>query len=688
MGAFRVEKSGQITSLKGIGEKTAELFHKLNINTLEDLLFYYPRDYEKYEDTVVISAAQLKNVNAIGAFVIGNISSRKFGRITVTTLFAGDETGKLQLTFFNKPYIKNILQKGKKYIFRGIVQEKGKNLCMENPTIFHETEYEEYRNVLMPVYSTTIGLTNKTIRKAIKQAMNCEITEYLPTNIKEQYQLEDIKTAIEKIHFPGSMEAVISARKRLVFDEFFFFLMNIRTLKEHTQLIETGYTLFPVAETTRLIESLPYKLTKAQLRTWNEISEDLQGKYVMNRLVQGDVGSGKTILALLALLMITVNGFQGALMAPTEVLAAQHFESVNHLIKQYHIPFKPVLLTGSVSAKDKKEIYKKIESGEANLIIGTHALIQEKVIYKNLSLVVTDEQHRFGVRQRECFANKGENVHVLVMSATPIPRTLAIIIYGDLKISLVDELPSNRLPIKNAVVNTGYRKKAYEFMEAEILKGHQIYVVCPMVEEGELEGVENVLEYTDKLKSIFPESIRIASLHGQMPSKEKNKIMEDFSNNFFDILVSTTVIEVGVNVPNATVMMVENAERFGLAQLHQLRGRVGRGDSQSYCIFVSGSDNGDKVERLNILNKSNDGFFIAEEDMKLRGPGDLFGIRQSGIMNFRIGDVFTDAGILKNASQCADNIQEEDPYLESEENQLLNIKLKEIQSINVDFKSI
>jgi ATP-dependent DNA helicase RecG len=400
------------------------------------------------------------------------------------------------------------------------------------------------------------------------------------------------------------------------------------------------------------------------------------------------VGSGKTILAFLALLLCVANGCQGAMMAPTEVLASQHYDSLLALTKRYNLPIRPVLLTGSVTAKARREIYEQIASGEANVVIGTHALIQDKVQYHKLALVITDEQHRFGVRQRESLARKGEAVHVLVMSATPIPRTLAIILYGDLNISVLDELPANRLPIKNCVVNTSYRETAYRFIEKEVAGGRQAYVICPMVEEGEMEELENVVTYTQKLKEKLPPSIRVAALHGRMKPADKNRIMEDFAAHRIDVLVSTTVIEVGINVPNATVMMVENAERFGLAQLHQLRGRVGRGREQSYCIFVSTSDKPETVKRLKILNESNDGFYIASKDMQLRGPGDLFGIRQSGDMQFVLGDIYQDASILQCASEWADRLLAEDAGLETPEHTALRGYLEQAVINEVDFRTI
>ena len=465
--------------------------------------------------------------------------------------------------------------------------------------------------------------------------------------------------ALQAIHFPMDKEELTEARKRLVFHEFFFFLLMLRDSKAAVEKVKNQAPMLETAETKRFLEKLPYKLTNAQLKVIEEIKADMTGETVMSRLVQGDVGSGKTIVAIWALLLCVTNGYQGAMMAPTEVLAKQHFDTICELTKKYDLPFKPVLLTGSQPAKAKREVYAALESGEANLVLGTHAVIQDTVHFKKLGLVITDEQHRFGVRQRENLKNKGNHPHVLVMSATPIPRTLAIIMYGDLHISIINELPGGRKPIKNCVVGPAYRPKAYEFMTKEVAAGRQVYCICPMVEDGELDGVENVLDYTEKLKAALPPGIRITCLHGKMRPADKNRIMEEFGAGLIDILVSTTVIEVGINVPNATVMMVENAERFGLAQLHQLRGRVGRGEHQSYCIFINTNEKAETKERLEILNRSNDGFYIAGEDLRLRGPGDMFGIRQSGDLQFKMGDIYNDAAILKQAADCVDTHEEE-----------------------------
>ena len=493
--------------------------------------------------------------------------------------------------------------------------------------------------------------------------------DFLPPDVRTRYHLAEYNYAIQGIHFPVDKEEFYTARERLVFEEFLVFILALRQMKEKNEKSKNTFS-FAIAEPVeQFMHKLPYELTGAQQKVWEEIKADLNGAHVMSRLVQGDVGSGKTIIALLGLLLAAVNGYQGALMAPTEVLAKQHFESICEMLEEHQIPVCVELLTGSMTAKEKRMAYERIASGEAQIIVGTHALIQEKVKYHSLALVVTDEQHRFGVKQREKLAEKGNTPHILVMSATPIPRTLAIILYGDLDISVIDELPANRLPIKNCVVDTNYRKTAYQFMKKQVLEGRQCYVICPMIEENENLEAENVIDYAKTLQEEMGDNIQVAYLHGKMKQSEKDVIMEQFGKREIQILVSTTVIEVGINVPNATVMMVENAERFGLAQLHQLRGRVGRGKHQSYCIFMSASKSKETKERLSILNKSNDGFFIASEDLKLRGPGDLFGIRQSGILDFKLGDVFQDAKILQRASEAAEQLISEDENLEKQNHQ-------------------
>jgi len=666
-----------ITSIKGIGEKTATLFHRVGVNTVGELLSYYPRTYDIYEKPITFANIEGEKVQAVVGFVRKSPDSKKVRNLTITTIVLEEFGEYLHLSWFNMSFLKNTLIPGNTYIFRGRIQKKKGKWLMEQPEIFQPEKYEEMLDSMQPVYSLTAGLSNKIVTKSVKQIFD-ELdlnTEYLPKHIRTDQQLAEYNFALRTIHFPVKKEDLIHARKRLVFDEFFLFILALRQLKEQTAIQKNECPMCPVHETEQLLNSLPYQLTHAQKKVWKEIQIDLQRETVMSRLIQGDVGSGKTIIAVLALLESVVNGYQGALMVPTEVLAKQHAQSVQKLLEKISYPVNVVLLTGSMSAKEKRLAYEKIKSGEAHIVIGTHALIQDSVEFKHLGLVVTDEQHRFGVRQRESLAGKGINPHILVMSATPIPRTLAIIIYGDLDISVIDELPANRLPIKNCVVDETYRHTAYRFLEKEVTGGRQVYIICPMVEENPELEIENVVDYTRKLREALNPQITIEYLHGKMKASEKNEIMERFASGEIQVLVSTTVIEVGVNVPNATVMMVENAERFGLAQLHQLRGRVGRGKHQSYCIFVSESKNKETRKRLEILNQSNDGFYIASEDLKLRGPGDLFGIRQSGLLEFKIGDVFTDAGILQVASEEAAKLQKMDPKLELEEHQQLRKRL-------------
>lgn len=677
----------QLRELKGVGEKTEKLFQKIGITTTDDLLHYYPRNYDAYEEPEEIGSLKENTVAAIRATITTGVYVNKIRNLQVISITVADTTGRLAVAWFNAPYLKNTLKKGSCFILRGKVSRKKGRLEMEHPEIFTPAAYEEVLHSMQPIYGLTAGLTNKLIIKLMHQILEEQNlqTEFLPDEIKEYYHLADDNYALSAIHFPANMQELLVARKRLVFDEFLLFILAVQILKGKTEEAPNAFPMKPVWTTEQIMEKLPYKLTRAQLNAWHEIERDLCSHTLMSRLVQGDVGSGKTILAFLAMVLTVENGYQAALMVPTEVLANQHFEAFTKLMEEQGITScHPVLLTGSTTLKEKRRIYGEIASGEANVIIGTHALIQEKVVYENLGLVITDEQHRFGVKQREALTTRGNAPHVLVMSATPIPRTLAIIVYGDLDISIIDELPAMRLPIKNCVVGTSYRPKAYSFIEKQIRQGRQAYIICPMVEESEGADGENVTDYTQRIREIFPSDITIGMLHGKMKPKEKNQIMEQFASGEIQVLVSTTVVEVGVNVPNATVMMVENAERFGLAQLHQLRGRVGRGEYQSYCIFMQGNEQEETSKRLEILNKSNDGFFIAGEDLKLRGPGDLFGIRQSGQLEFRIGDIYQDADVLKAASDAAGGILELDRELTLPQNEMLRERLNSYMKYDLE----
>ena len=667
-----------IENLKGIGEKTAGLYNKLGIFSYEDLLYYFPRDYQQFNSPVSIDEAVVGDVIAIEATVLKRPLMRKSGRLQIVTAYLKAKDDVITATWFHMPYLTKSLHPGENYIFKGVISTQGDKYHFEQPIIFEPEKYYQLLNTLQPVYPLTKGVTNQSITKSVRTMMSDPYYKYIELKCPDEKR-DEVRENIEQIHFPKDFSSLVKARKYLVYDEFFLFILRLQLLRKDNEHVKNSFEIIPNAYTNRLIESLPYSLTNAQKKVWGEIEEDLSGNISMSRLVQGDVGSGKTIIAILSAIMVCMNGYQTALMAPTEILAQQHYESVKELFLKYNIPIEVAFLTGSMSASSKKAVYNKIESGEASLIIGTHALIQNKVTYKNLALVITDEQHRFGVRQREVLAKKNEedNPHILVMSATPIPRTLAIIMYGDLDISVIDEVPARRLPIKNCVVDTDYRKTAYQFILKEINAGRQAYIICPLVEESEGLDAEDVVNYTEKLKTYFPPEVNISFLHGKMKQDEKNKIMDGFYKNNIHILVSTTVVEVGVNVPNATVMLVENADRFGLAQLHQLRGRIGRGDKQSYCLFMSGKKNKTVMNRLEILNKSNDGFYISSEDMKLRGPGDLFGIRQSGEMQFKLGDVFNDVNILKEAADDVKKLLAEDPDLSKPEHLYLHKQIFE-----------
>lgn len=656
-----------IREIKGIGEKAEKLFSKLNIYTVGDLIRYYPRGYDVYEKPIPISEAEEGKVVTVTGAIFGRVQVSGTKNMQVTTLHIKDLTGTLRVIWFRMPYLKNTLSGGGTITLRGRISRRKNGLVMEHPEVFYPAHrYEEKLNTLQPVYGLTAGLTNNAIMKAIRQVLdNLDLSrERLPEDIRLRYGLAEYNFALRGIHFPEDKEVFYHARKRLVFEEFLNFIISLRKLKDSNEKFINEYVIPVHDDVDKFIKKLPYDLTNAQKKVWEEIAANMQSDTVMSRLVQGDVGSGKTIVAILALMNAALNGYQAAMMAPTEVLARQHYENITKLFEEYNIPVKVVLLTGSMTAKEKRRVYDRIECGLAKIIIGTHALIQDRVNYDNLALVVTDEQHRFGVKQREKFALKGGVPHVLVMSATPIPRTLAIILYGDLDISVIDELPSNRLPIKNCVVDTGYRQTAYNFMKKQIAEGRQCYVICPMVEESETMEAENVIDYAKELQEEMGDSIVVDFLHGKMKQAQKDNIMDRFSCNEIQVLVSTTVIEVGIDVPNSTVMLIENAERFGLAQLHQLRGRVGRGKHQSYCIFMTASKAKETKERLDILNKSNDGFKIASEDLRLRGPGDLFGIRQSGLMDFRIGDIYQDAAILQMANEACDEFMNNPEWME------------------------
>lgn len=600
----------KLTDLKGIGDKTARLLNKLSVYTAEDLVRLYPRSYDICGKPVLVSEIPEHtgdSLIAVDAVVARTPALKRVRNLQILTVTLRDEKGGLlKATWFNMPYLLGSLKPGYRYIFRGRPVFRNGDWVMEQPVLYTMEGYSSQIGIMQPIYPLTRGLSNKIVSKAMQQALDIKelVPELLPAELRRSNELAEINFAMRAIHFPKDMNDYEAARKRLVFDEFFFFMLNVRRMKENNSRQPNLSRIADDARTDEFIKKLPYELTNAQKRTWQEVSSDMNGERLMNRLVQGDVGSGKTIIAVLALMNTVYAGYQGAMMVPTEVLARQQYDDTCAMFEKYGININVSLLIGSMTASAKKKERQRIASGEAGIVIGTHALIQAGVEYANLGLVVTDEQHRFGVHQRESLTQKGSSVHTLVMSATPIPRTLAIIIYGDLDISVMNELPSSRLPIKNAVVGIDYRPNAYRFIENQVQAGHQAYVICPMVEAREDGDVmedgrgdtfantnmhatlENVVDYTTMLKKNLPSSINVEYLHGKMKPAVKDEIMERFHSGQTQVLVSTTVIEVGVNVPNATVMLIENADRFGLAQLHQLRGRVGRGAYQSYLSLI------------------------------------------------------------------------------------------------------
>ena len=652
----RQTMSVSVRSIKGIGEKTEKLLQRLHIETVEDLVHHYPRCYVAYPEPVTASEVRVGQRCSFYGEIVSPVHLKAAGKLKLCTCLAADVSGQVFLRWFNMPYLRNTLKQGEKYVFTGTPVYKNGRLMLEQAEYTTREKYKTLMETFQPISPLTTGLSNKVVQKAQAAAFSVyEAEEFLPETVRKYYDLEEEGKALYEIHFPSGLKALTEARKRIIFNEFFRFFSALALMgeKEHQEL---NHYVIEMGEESRLfIEDLPYALTGAQKRTLMDIRGDLAGTRAMNRLVQGDVGSGKTIVAMTAMYATVKNGYQTALMAPTEVLAIQHYENFKKILGKKDI--RVGLLTGSLKASEKKIIKTLCAGGEIDLLIGTHALVQEDVTFKNLALVVTDEQHRFGVKQRDALMKKGENPHVLVMSATPIPRTLAMILYRDLDISVMNELPASRLPIKICVVGQNYRPTAWDFMQKQVAQGRQAYVICPMIEESETMDVENVMAYTQMLAQAMPPSVRVEALNGKMSQAEKNEKMEKFSSGEIDILVSTTVVEVGIDVPNATVMLIENAERFGLAQLHQLRGRVGRGKEQSYCIFMSASTQQEAMERLSVVGKSNDGFYIANEDLKLRGPGEFFGTRQSGTMNFALGDIYENADILKSAAEAVDFLQ-------------------------------
>lgn len=652
------------TKIPGIGPKTEKLLEKLNLNTLRDLTRYYPRRYTKYPVPVLGRDALYGDMVAIMGQLVCDI---KVLQKTSVATFKDSSGMRIGLLWFQTPYKQ--MRMGDIFVFYGKANEFRGELQLQQAQIYDVEEYAEMTKHMYPVYGLTNGLSQSTITKAVQYAVNNFTEEdILPKDIKEKYRLIDRGDAIQMIHLPADEKELKRAQARIKFDEFFDFFMQIRVTSAEPQ---KGAVLQRDDCCRKIIRNLPFSLTNAQQSAWEEVQRDIRSGFQMKRLLEGDVGSGKTILSFLALVMAVENGYQGALMAPTEVLAKQHYEDMLKLIEDNNLLINCSLLCGST--KKKKEEYKKIKENKVQIVIGTHALLQESVEFSNLALVVIDEQHRFGVEQRKAIYQKSRDAHILIMSATPIPRSLGQVLYSDLSISIVNERPANRKPIKNTVINKTQRKLAWQMIYKQVQEGRQAYVICPMVDDNPDREAESVTAYAQRMRQVFPESVSIGVLYGSMKAAEKNEVMEAFADNAYQILISTTVVEVGVNVPNATVMLIEDANLFGLAQLHQLRGRVGRGQYQSYCIFINGAD--EECERLKIMWDTNDGFKIAEEDMRLRGMGNLLGTEQSGNMAFGLADVYLDKKIMSAAKNEVDALFAADPSLSG------HIELKKAYSV-------
>ena len=651
--------------IKGVGPNRVKLLNKLKIYTLKDLITYYPRTYEDRSKPKKICECIDGEEAVIEAIACGNLVETRLPRKTMQKLLVRDETGSLLITWFNHTYLKGKFKVGQKYRFYGKFSYKYGKPELNSP-VFDEIENKNNTRRIIPIYPLTYQLSQNTLRRIMENAINevrGNLEENLPEEILKQYNLQGINEATEKIHFPKELKEFKIARERLVFEELFVTQLALLALKNSYRNEEKGIAFSKDVHISDVIKEFPFNLTGAQRRVLEEIEGDMEQEKSMNRLLQGDVGSGKTAIAMCAAYKAVKTGYQVAIMAPTAILATQHLESFKKILDKLGI--KSELLISGITKKNKENILERLKNGEIDILIGTHALIEENVQFKKLGLVVTDEQHRFGVKQRTRIAEKGNNPDVLVMSATPIPRTLALILYGDLDISIIDELPPNRKKIETFAVSKKLEQRIDAFIKKQIDEGRQGYIVCPLVEENEEMDLKSVIELYEKYqKEIFPQ-YRVAYLHGKMRPKEKDQIMLDFKDHKIDLLISTTVIEVGVDVPNANIMVIEDAQRFGLAALHQLRGRVGRGEYQSYCILKYEGQSENVRKRMKVMCDTNDGFIISEKDLELRGSGDFFGTMQHGIPEFKIANLFEDVDILKKAQRAAQNIIIEDPNLEN-----------------------
>lgn len=668
-------KETNIQYIKGVGPVKSKLFNNLNIYTLSDLIEHFPRSYEDRTTLKKIREIKEQENNLFIGTIVGKMTSQKFRKnLVIHSVFVKDNTGVCKLNWFNQNYLKNKFKENDTYIFYGkAINEYGRTV-IDNPQIYNIDELNKILGIY-PIYTLTSGITQNYIFKLVNDVLsNDKITydEIFSEDFRKNYDLCEINESIKKIHFPKKYEDVDVSRRRIIFEELFLFKLALLSIKEYNET-EKSSIKFNNTDISEFLELLPFKLTNAQSKVVLEIINDFKEEKVMNRLVQGDVGSGKTILAAIAIYIAVKNGYQAALMAPTTILATQHFLELQKYFEKLGINTE--CITSSTTKKAKEKIVQKLKEKELDIIIGTHSLLEDNIEFSNLGLVVTDEQHRFGVKQRMKLNNKGKDISTLIMTATPIPRTLALMLYADLDLSIVDELPPGRKLIKTYAINESYESRVNLFIKKQIDEGRQVYVVCSLVEENEELNLTSVNMLTEKYKNSEFSGLVVECLHGKMKNKEKAEIMERFKANEINILISTTVIEVGVNVPNATIMIIENADRFGLAALHQLRGRVGRGEHQSYCILKSNNRSNIALERLKIMEKSNSGFDIAQKDLELRGPGDFFGIRQHGLPEFKLANLLNDVNLLKEANQAATELIKKDPKLNNKENEKLKEKL-------------
>ena len=680
-----VDLDKDVKYVKTVGPNRVKLLNKLNIYTLKDLIEYYPRDYEDRSKPKNLYECTDGEEVLIEAMAAGRITEMHKGRMTISRLIVKDQTGTCYITWFNQGYLRDKFQPGRMYRFFGKISNRNGRLEMNSP-VYDEIDQSKNTGKIIPIYPLTYELKQNTLRKIIENGLaevKGKLTETLPEYILKENNLWDINNTIERIHFPIEFSDFNKARERLVFEELLTTQLALLKLKNNYEHETDGIQFSKDVYMSDVINILPFKLTKAQLRVLEEIDRDMESNKPMNRLLQGDVGSGKTVVAMIAAYKAVKSGYQATIMAPTAILASQHLESFQGILEELGI--KTELLISSVTKKKKSEILEKLQSGEIDILIGTHAILEENVVFKNLGLVVTDEQHRFGVKQRGTIASKGQNPDVIAMSATPIPRTLALILYGDLDISIIDELPPNRKKIETYAVRKNMEERVNNFIRKQITEGRQAYIVCPLVEENEdMEGLQSVIELAERYQKETFSEYKVAYLHGKMKPKEKDEIMERFKNGEIQILIATTVIEVGVNVPNSSIMVVENAERFGLAQLHQLRGRVGRGEYQSYCILKYEGNSETIRQRMKVMCDTNDGFIISEKDLELRGSGDFFGTEQHGLPEFKIANLFEDIAVLKKVQRLALKIMEDDPLLEKEKNAKLNDLVKEKFSSRIE----